>query len=52
MDIAEFSAMATGAVSFQQLYNYGLAQISNTDFTPLINQLFLSSHKPICLSRF
>ena len=52
MDIAEFSSMVTGAISFQQLYNYGLAQISGKKAIATITGLFRVSQKPICLSRF
>jgi predicted acetyltransferase len=52
LDIAEFSSMITGAVSFEQLYNYGLAQISDANAVATITQLFRVPQKPICLSRF
>ncbi|MCB8944958.1 MAG: GNAT family N-acetyltransferase [Ardenticatenaceae bacterium] len=52
MDIAEFSSLVTGAITFEQLYHYGLAQISEKTAVPLITQLFRTNQKPICLSRF
>jgi predicted acetyltransferase len=51
LSIADFSAMVTGAISFAQLYSYGLAQISDMVSMDTVNQLFLAQ-KPICLSRF
>jgi predicted acetyltransferase len=52
MDIADFSSMVTGAVTFEQLYNYSLAQISDKTAVSTITQLFRTVQKPICLSRF
>jgi predicted acetyltransferase len=52
MDIAEFSSMVTGAITFDQLYSYGLAQISDVKAIAAITELFRAPQKPICLSRF
>ena len=52
MDIAEFSAMVTGAITFDKLHSYSLAHISDASAIPTITQLFRTPQKPICLSRF
>lgn len=52
LDIAEFSALLMGAVSFRSLHEYNLAHLSNPDYLHTINQLFHVEQKPICLTRF
>jgi predicted acetyltransferase len=52
MDISEFSSMVTGAVTLERLVSYGLAQISDVAYLPIINRLFWTAQKPICLSSF
>lgn len=52
MDIAEFSSMAIGAARFKDLYNYGLADISNPAFTDTVNKLFAHEEKPKCTTAF
>lgn len=51
MDIAEFSSMIMGAIGFQKLYYYDLADISDKMYILTINKMF-HSEKPICISRF
>jgi predicted acetyltransferase len=52
LDVAEFSPLLLGIVSFRSLYLYGLAEISDTAFLETINRLFLTPTKPICLTAF
>jgi hypothetical protein len=52
MYIADFSSMVTGAITFEQLFTYSLAKISDKTAVSTITQLFRTSQKPICLSRF
>jgi predicted acetyltransferase len=52
LNIGEFSSLVTGAITFEQLYNYGLAEISERTAVPTITRLFRTTQKPICLSRF
>lgn len=51
MDIAEFSSLIMGAVGFQKLYYYGLAEISDKMYILTINKMFMSE-KPICITTF
>lgn len=51
LDVAEFSSLLMGAVDFQQLYAYSLAEISDLSYLPVVNQLF-AAPKPVCLTAF
>ena len=52
LDVAEFSPLLLGVVSFRSLYLYGLAEISDTGYLETINRLFLADARPICLTAF
>ena len=52
LDVSEFSSMLMGAVGFKKLFNYGLAEISDPGFITIIDKLFRSEEKPVCLARF
>ncbi len=52
MDIANFSSLIMGAISFHELMNYGLAEISHPQHIPTVNRLFYSEQRPVCLSLF
>lgn len=51
MDVAEFSSMLVGAVGFESLHNYGLADISDASQIPVVDALFRAP-KPICFTAF
>ncbi|QVK17914.1 GNAT family N-acetyltransferase [Mycoplasmatota bacterium] len=52
MNIAEFSSLIMGVVSFKSLYDYSLADISDISYLEKINKLFAFSEKPICMTGF
>jgi predicted acetyltransferase len=52
LDIAEFSSMAVGAVGFRHLYEYGLAEISDANYVDVVQRLFQTNQKPLCMTRF
>ena len=52
LDIAEFSALLMGVVSFTALQRYSLATISDARDVGTINRLFLAEEKPICMTLF
>jgi predicted acetyltransferase len=52
IDIAEFSSLFMGVVSFKTLQLYGLAEISDESQIAAIDALFQTSQAPICMSRF
>ncbi|MBN1919801.1 MAG: GNAT family N-acetyltransferase [Anaerolineae bacterium] len=51
LDVAEFSSLLIGAVDFQRLYDYNLAEISDPAYVQQVSQLF-AAPKPICLTDF
>ncbi|MCP4705251.1 MAG: GNAT family N-acetyltransferase [candidate division Zixibacteria bacterium] len=52
LNVAEFSSMVLGVVDFKTLYNYGLAEISNTKYIEIVNSTFLTESKPITTTDF
>ncbi len=52
MEVAEFSSLLLGVVSFQSLYRYRLAEISDPGYLETINRLFFAPEQPICLTAF
>jgi len=52
LEIAEFSSLITGAVTFDRLYRYGLAQLSDPGFVNTIHDIFYTKNKPICMTTF
>jgi len=52
MNIAEFSSLIMGVVSFKSLYQYSLADITDISYLEMINQIFSTNEKPICMTGF
>ncbi|MFH2036249.1 MAG: sterol carrier protein domain-containing protein, partial [Candidatus Zixiibacteriota bacterium] len=52
MDIAEFSSMVMGAVTFDKLYEYKLAEISDNAFIKTVSDIFRTPSKPYCVTQF
>jgi predicted acetyltransferase len=52
LDVADFSSLIMGAVTFQSLYDYGLAQISASRYIRLVDNLFSVKEKPMCTTQF
>ncbi|MDR7855072.1 GNAT family N-acetyltransferase [Tissierella sp.] len=52
LDIADFSSLITCAVSFNSLYKYGKAFISDESYLKTVNNIFASDEKPICFTMF
>jgi len=52
LDVADFSSLLMGSISFKTLYNYGLATVSNRDYLEQIHQTFFTENKPLCLTTF
>ena len=52
MNISEFSSLAMGCVQFESLYLFGRAQISDEEYLPQVQKLFLTDKKPICTTAF
>jgi predicted acetyltransferase len=52
LDIAEFSSMIMGVISFSDLYRMGLADISDTGQVGAVDRLLFFGRKPICTAQF
>jgi predicted acetyltransferase len=52
LDIADFSSLITCSVTFNSLYKYGRASISDENYLKRVNNIFASVEKPICLTIF
>ncbi len=52
MNVAEFSSLVLGAISFSRLHLYGLAEISDDRQIQSIDRLFAQPHGPFCLTNF
>lgn len=52
LDVAEFSSLLMGSVSFRSLYNYCLARIPDPSYVDAVDRLFRAERKPICLTAF
>jgi predicted acetyltransferase len=52
LDIAHFSSLLAGTVSFSSLYHYGLAGVSDFDYVEILDRLFAVERKPMCMTHF
>lgn len=52
LNIADFSSLITCTVSFNSLYKYGRALISDVSYLKTVNNIFSSDEKPVCLTMF
>jgi predicted acetyltransferase len=52
MDVAEFSSLLAGAIDFETLMLYGLAEISDPAYTPTLQRLFWVERAPVCMTAF
>lgn len=52
LDVADFSSLLMGVVSFRKLYRYGLAEVSNPQYVGTVNTIFLTDEKPMCTTLF
>ena len=52
LDVADFSSLLLGVVTFKTLYSYGLAELSDVSYLERVNRIFLSDVRPICLTAF
>jgi len=51
IDISEFSSLLMGVIEFNKLIEYGIAKISNPEYTQLVNTAF-KSQKPVTTEQF
>ncbi len=52
MDVAEFSSLLVGAVDFEALLLYGLAEISDPAYVQTLQRLFWVERAPVCMTGF
>lgn len=52
LGIAEFSSLMTGAVEFKTINRYGLARLSDPRYEAVLQRLFFTENKPICMTGF
>lgn len=52
MDVAEFSSLLVGAVDFEVLLLYGLAEISDPAYVQTLQRLFWVERGPVCMTGF
>lgn len=52
MKIGDFSSLILGIVRFEDLWTYGLADISNSGYVEVLDALFRTDRKPICVTQF
>ncbi|WP_432662069.1 GNAT family N-acetyltransferase [Wukongibacter baidiensis] len=50
--VSDFSSLIMGAISFKKLAEYGLARISDEKYMNIINNIFLTDKKPMCITDF
>lgn len=52
LDVADFSSMFMGAVTFSALEQLGRVKISNVQYLDTVNQIFLTNQKPMCMTYY
>ncbi len=52
MDVSDFSSLVMGVVSFEKLFQFDLAQISDQSYLDVVSRIFRSDAQPVCLTRF
>lgn len=52
LDVAAFSSLLAGTVSFERLYAYSMAQISDPSYVDTVSRIFAVARQPICTTSF
>ncbi|MCC7430825.1 GNAT family N-acetyltransferase [bacterium] len=52
LDVSHFSSLFVGAVNFNSLYSFNLAEISDFAFVSKVNKIFQVAKKPVCFTAF
>lgn len=52
LKVSDFSSMVMGAINFKTLVEYGLAKISDDEYIDIINSIFITDKKPMCITYF
>lgn len=51
IEVGDLSSLLVGAVPFGKLYQYGLVEVSQPSYVPVLERLFVAP-KPVCMTRF
>ncbi len=52
VDVAAFSSLLAGTVSFERLYAYSMAEISDPAYIDTVSRIFAVARQPICTTSF
>ena len=52
IDVAWFSSLIMGVVDFKKLWEYGLAEVSDTGYVDQLDRLFWVQRKPVTIEEF
>ena len=52
LDVSDFSSLIMGVVNFKTLFEYRLAEISDTNYLGTVNTIFITEEKPKCTTLF
>lgn len=52
LKVSDFSSMVMGSINFKTLVEYGLAKISDIKYTDVVNNIFTTDKKPMCITYF
>lgn len=52
INVSDLSSMIMGAINFKTLLEYGLAKISNDEYIDIVNSIFITDKKPMCITYF
>lgn len=52
IDISELSSLVMGVVTVRELYMFSRVEISDEKFIKVLNQLFYTAEKPVCMTAF
>lgn len=52
LKICDFSSLVMGAISLKTLVEYGLCEISDAGYMDVVNKIFLTDKKPMCITYF
>ncbi|WEG12952.1 GNAT family N-acetyltransferase [Pullulanibacillus sp. KACC 23026] len=52
LNVSDFSSLIMGSVPFHHLFRYGLINVSDSSYLPILNEMFFVQDKPICRTGF
>jgi hypothetical protein len=52
LDVARLSSLLMGSVTFERLYAYGLAEVTDAAYVPVLDRIFHTTEKPMCVTPF